>query len=244
MSKTSAKRTPMVRHHYNKLYFRLFLFIETAGLYFLYRIEGAEQSFLQTYPLWLLALWLLFAAETLRRFFPNKAESMGCQKQFAASYRPFPEALLPEPEKVAGKLKKEDRSRVGTALIWCLLNLFFGLCYLVGWFDQGILILLSLFYSVCDVFCILFYCPLQNWFLHNRCCTVCRIYNWDYAMMFTPLLFLGGLFPLSLFALGFLLLLKWELTYHKYPERFFPETNASLSCIHCSEKLCQQKKLH
>ena len=38
------------------------------------------------------------------------------------------------------------------------------------------------------VICILFYCPFQMWFLKNRCCVNCRIYNWDYAFLFTPFL--------------------------------------------------------
>ena len=56
--------------------------------------------------------------------------------------------------------------------------------------DEGVLWLVCLFYGVCDMICILFFCPFQSWFLKNKCCCTCRIYNWDYAMMFTPLFFI------------------------------------------------------
>jgi hypothetical protein len=60
---------------------------------------------------------------------------------------------------------------------------------MVGILDDGIMILLCSAYSICDIICILFFCPFQTWFMKNKCCSTCRIYNWDYAMMFTPLFF-------------------------------------------------------
>ena len=66
-------------------------------------------------------------------------------------------------------------------------NGIFGALHLAGVLDDGIMILLCSVYSVCDIICILFFCPFQTWFMKNKCCSSCRIYNWDYAMMFTPL---------------------------------------------------------
>jgi hypothetical protein len=105
-----------------------------------------------------------------------------------------------------------------------------------------LLILIALFFSVCDIICILFFCPFQSWIMKNRCCTTCRIYNWDFAMMFTPLIFLPSLYTYSLLGCALLLLLRWELTYYRHPERFFGKTNACLDCARCEEKLCQHKK--
>ena len=89
--------------------------------------------------------------------------------------------------------------------------------------------------------CILFFCPFQSWFLRNKCCSTCRIYNWDYAMMFTPLFFVRRLYTWSLLFLSVALLARWEITFYKYPERFSEATNGYLSCSRCTEKLCAHK---
>ena len=74
-------------------------------------------------------------------------------------------------------------------------------------------------------YCILFFCPFQTWFLKNKCCSTCRIYNWDYAMMFTPLFFVRRPYTWSLLVLSVALLARWEITFFRYPERFSEETN-------------------
>lgn len=89
--------------------------------------------------------------------------------------------------------------------------------------------------------CILFFCPFQTWLMKNKCCTSCRIYNWDFVMMFTPLLFIRSYATWSLFAMAFILFLRWEITLSLHPERFAENTNASLSCGCCEEKLCHHK---
>lgn len=78
--------------------------------------------------------------------------------------------------------------------------------------------------------------------MKNKCCVTCRIYNWDYAMMFTPLLFIPSLFNWSLLALAIALLIKWEWIYHRHPERFYEESNDALRCANCREHLCHHKK--
>ena len=102
--------------------------------------------------------------------------------------------------------------------------------------------LIALAYSVCDMICILFYCPFQSLMMKNRCCASCRIYNWDYAMMFTPLIFIHNICERILLILSLLLLLRWELSFYLHPERFGERTNARLSCANCPEKLCQHKR--
>ena len=128
------------------------------------------------------------------------------------------------------------------AAVWLLLNGVIGAVYLLGWIDVGILVLISLGFSVCDMICILFFCPFQTWLMKNRCCTTCRIYNWDFAMMFTPLVFIPSLYTYSLLGAALLLLLCWEITYYLHPERFSPASNACLDCSRCKERLCNQKR--
>ena len=213
--------------HYGKLAVRSVLFLSVLAAYLLDRAGDLARSF----PL-LLTVWVFYVVEMILRFFPSRLESMGCQKQFARNYRP---TGTPLPRIRTG------RPTAAVAAAWLLLNGAIGGLYFAGILDVGILILISLAYSVCDIVCILFFCPFQTWFMKNRCCTTCRIYNWDFAMMFTPLVFIPRPYTYSLLGLSLLLLLRWEITWRRHPERFLPETNACLACKNCDEKLCSHK---
>ena len=170
----------------------------------------------------------------LLRFFPSRLESMGCQKQFVRNYHPAENSCPAD----AASLNKGVRT---SALAWIALNGVIGALYFGGIIDEGILLLISLAYSVCDMICILFFCPFQSWFMKNRCCGTCRIYNWDFAMMFTPLIFIPTFYTWSLSAMGLALMIQWEVLVRLYPERFSPEHNRALSCAMCEEKLCHYK---
>ncbi|MBO5543417.1 MAG: hypothetical protein J5949_02165, partial [Oscillospiraceae bacterium] len=78
--------------------------------------------------------------------------------------------------------------------------------------------------------------------LKNKCCVACRIYNWDYAMMFTPLFFVRRGYTWSLLMLSVALLIRWEITFYRHPEYFSEKTNEYLRCANCPEKLCVHKK--
>lgn len=77
--------------------------------------------------------------------------------------------------------------------------------------------------------------------MKNKCCCTCRIYNWDYAMIFTPLFFVRRPYTWSLLVMSMILLARWEITFFRFPERFSEATNGYLGCARCSEKLCQHK---
>lgn len=220
--------------HYVKLGYRSVLFLLAFAMYVVSRVEndGALFRGFEEKNWLLLLIWTVYAVEMIARFFPSRVESMGCQKQFQRNFKPTGQQT---PERMSWK-----RTAV-VVLSWCALNGIIGAIYKLQWIDEGILVLISLAYGVCDMICILFFCPFQTWFLKNRCCTVCRIYNWDFAMMFTPYLFIPDAFTWSLLAMSLLLLLRWEITYRCHQERFSEKTNASLSCAHCQEKLCQHK---
>lgn len=76
----------------------------------------------------------------------------------------------------------------------------------------------------------------RAWFMKNKCCSSCRIYNWDYAMMFTPLFFVRKTYTWSLLVLSVALLVRWEITFYLHPERFSEKTNDYLQCKNCTEK--------
>ena len=188
---------------------------------------------LERRPLILSVTWAVFVVEMIFRFFPSRLESPGCQKQFAKNYV----------RSGSTEISIEDNNAtVLVALIWIVFNGVFGALHMAGVLDDGEMLLLCAAYSVCDMICILFFCPFQSWFLKNKCCSTCRIYNWDYAMMFTPLFFVRRSYSWSLLALSVALLLRWEITFYRHPERFSEKTNAYLRCENCSEKLCAHKR--
>lgn len=221
--------------HYVKLVARLVLFLLALILYVISRVRGTGDLFAgyEKLPWLLVVIWIIYAVEMLLRFFPSRLESPGCQKQFARNYKPTGE------EKP--KLQSWKRT-FAVAAAWLLLNAAIGALYYTKLIDAGILVLISLGYGVCDMICILFFCPFQTWFMKNRCCTDCRIYNWDFAMMFTPYVFIPNLYTWSLLGMSLLLFFRWEITLRLHPERFATNTNACISCKNCNEKLCAHKK--
>lgn len=228
--------TRITAMHYVKLVFRSCLFIAAALIYIVGRINHLENPFamFERDYLMLSIIWIFFVVSMGLRFFPSKFESMGCQKQFTRNYKPT--GYDGKPELTSNTITIE------IAILWILINGIFGALYLTGVFDRGIMLLISLAFSICDIICILFFCPFQTWFMKNKCCGSCRIYNWDYAMMFTPLLFVRSFYTWSLFAMALLLVVRWEISVYKHPERFSEATNACLSCKNCPEKLCHHKK--
>ena len=223
--------------HVSRLLMRSALFIGGLILYVINRVQGTGKPFGWIGENFFIigGIWLLYFLEMLFRFFPARFESMGCQKQFKKNYQPQ-EGEGKKPQRVAWW-----RTFLSAAF-WFALNGTFGILYYVGIFDEGILVLISLAYGVCDMICVLFFCPFQTWILRSKCCTDCRIYNWDYAMMFTPLVFFINPWGWSILGVSLLLLLEWELLYRFFPQRFTENTNGSLSCANCKEKLCQHKK--
>lgn len=229
--------------HFAKLGFRSALFLLAFLFYFINFLKGnlgsanLEVYVFNIHPAILWLIWLVFVVEMILRFFPSGAESMGCQKQFARNFVPTNKECDLKKES-----RKQLRSIIFVAFIWILLNGIIGFLYFKEVIARGVLLLIALAFSVCDMVCILFFCPFHTWIMKNKCCVSCRIYNWDYAMMFTPLLFYVDFYSWSLFGLGLALLIKWEITAYRHPERFLEKANASLKCVNCKEKLCHHKK--
>ena len=99
--------------------------------------------------------------------------------------------------------------------------------------------MISVLFYVCDLICVLIWCPFRL-IMGNRCCTTCRIFNWDHFMMFSPMLFMGGFYGMSLVILSILALLVWEIGVLIHPERFWEKSNIALKCSQCTDKLCTQ----
>ncbi len=223
LSKTSVM-------HYIKLFVRASFFITATVLYILGKTETTFGG--KVLPA---IIWVWYFVEMICRLFPTGMESMGCEKVFKKNYHP---------PKVEREPKNQSaKTTFITALAWFILNgAIFALHFIFPNFvTKQVLALIALAYGVCDIICILFFCPFQTWFMKNRCCTTCRIYNWDFAMLCTPFLLIPSLYTYSLLGLALIILAKWEITYKLHPERFSERTNESLRCKNCTEKLCKHK---
>ncbi len=229
--------TKTVILHYLKLIFRSLLFLIAVGAYIHNRVNNTGQFFsgYEENHFLMGLIWIIFMAEMVMRLFPAKMESMGCQKQFRKNFIPI-EGSEKRPVVQSGIVT------FSVAAAWIALNAIIGVLYYTSIIDKGILLLIALAYSVCDVICILFFCPFQTWFMKNKCCATCRIYNWDYAMMFTPLIYIPNVYAWTLLGTALVLLIKWEVTLRLFPQRFSEKCNKSLSCAMCQEKLCHQKR--
>ena len=235
-TKTKRKKlTPVGVWHWTRLIYRSILFLLLVYAYIRYRFVYHQPFIieLEKMPGIIFFVWGVYVVEMIFRFFPAKIESPGSQKQFARNYIKTGETDV---------IVHDNNATMLVALIWIVFNGIFGMLHMLDVIDDGIMILLCGAYSVCDMICILFFCPFQSWFLKNKCCSACRIYNWDFAMMFTPLFFVEKTYTWSLLVLSIGLLIRWDVTFYLHPERFSEHTNAYLKCSNCSEKLCIHKK--
>ena len=233
--KQKIRLTAVSVYHYCRLVYRSVLFVILLVLYIIERCSNgpAVLESIEKMP-WALSLTcIIFTVEMVLRFFPSRLESPGSQKQFARNYIKSGETEI---------AIQDNNGTVLVLLVWIGFNAVIGAFYMMGIFDDGIMVLLSCAYSICDMICILFFCPFQTWFLKNKCCSTCRIYNWDYAMMFTPLFFVMKPYTWGLLILSVALLIRWEITFYLHPERFSEQTNDYLRCMNCTEKLCTHKK--
>ena len=123
--------------------------------------------------------------------------------------------------------------------IWTMLTGALGILYFFEILTARHLFLVSVAFYVCDLICVLIWCPFRL-LMRTRCCTTCRIFNWDHLMMFSPLIFAGGFYCTSLVVLAFIAWLMWEISIMMYPERFWEKSNAALKCGSCTDKLCTQ----
>ena len=124
-------------------------------------------------------------------------------------------------------------------LIWTALIACLGVLYYNGIMGKIGLFMTSVLFYVCDLICVLVWCPFRL-IMKNKCCTTCRIFNWDHLMMFTPMFFMMSAFSTSLLLIAFAVWIVWEACFMIYPERFWENTNSSLKCSECTDKLCTQ----
>ncbi len=136
------------------------------------------------------------------------------------------------------EVKKMNAGARKALFFWLFLSGLVMLLYFNGILGESEVLIVVLTYYFCDSLCMIFWCPLQKFFMKSLCCKNCRIYGWGYFFDFGLLLLLPGVLSYSLVFLALLLLVRWEFAYATHPEKFWAGTNTSLRCSNCVDKSC------
>ena len=185
-------------------------------------------------------LWAIWVLDMILQIIPIKNKlPLGSMKLFASRFRPIRDKI--NYPALRAYVISTTKAAYKVMLLWLALLAVIAALYFTGLIGKMMLFMISVAFYVCDLICVLIWCPFRL-IMKNKCCTSCRIYNWDYAMMFTPLLVVPHFVTWSLLAIALLLLIRWGMTFRLYPERFSETTNACLACKNCNERLCQHKK--
>lgn len=183
-------------------------------------------------------LWVIWIIDMVLQIIPIKNKiPLGSQKLFANRFRPIREKI--NYNALREYVVSTSKAAYKVLLLWSFLIAALGIFYFSGLFNKTALVMISVAFYVCDLICVLIWCPFRL-IMKNKCCTTCRIFNWDHLMMFSPLIFIGGFYAISLVAMAFIAWLVWELCVLIYPERFWEMTNIALKCSECTDKLCTQ----
>ena len=239
--KTKWISTIMTKIYLVKLLIRVAVFFCVFGLY----VWDREQMMsLMLTPRWLgvspmHVLWLMFMVMMLLHIFPMKRVTMALKK---AEPEPYREVEGYSELELHRFVQQQNIRAWVVMLVWLIFNAIFGALYVFDVIGAPDMLMLTVFYFLCDYICILFYCPFQHLIMKNRCCVNCRIYDWGHFMMFTPMLFVQNFFSWSLFFTSCVVLIRWEVIYAKHPERFWSGSNQTLQCANCQDKTCQMKR--
>lgn len=236
--KNIMSKTRMI--YFIKLFLRSVIFV-FAILFYIYDRSiydiALGMNFFDRFSL-LHILWIIWIADMIIQLIPVKAHiSIGSQKVFQALFRPIKEKI--NYTNLIQYIKDTTASAYKVMIIWIIVSALVGILYVTGIISSSVVVLISVFFYVCDLICVLIWCPFRL-IMKNKCCTTCRIFNWDHLMMFSPLIALNSFFSWSLFLLSFAIWLVWEICVFTYPERFWENSNMALKCSECTDKLCTQ----
>ena len=183
-------------------------------------------------------LWVIWVIDMVYQLVPVKKHiPLGSQKLFKQRFKPILDKI--NSQALREYVISTTKAAYKVFVIWAAFILVLGVLYYLKVLTAAHLFMISVLFYVCDLICVLIWCPFRL-LMKNRCCTTCRIFNWDHLMMFTPMLFVNSFFSISLLVMAFAVWVVWELFVMMYPERFWEKTNGALQCSQCTDKLCTQ----
>lgn len=236
-------RIPMRTKYISRFVFRLAVLAVILVMYFL-RSEAFSVlngfNFFRQFTL-LHIIWIIWTVSMIMQVVPTRnLVSIGSQKQFGVHYI---DTEIPYcPDTLKHHTKQSGLGAIKVLLLWLALTAVIGVLKKASVIDNRLLLVIITVFYVCDLICVLFWCPFKEWIMKNRCCNTCRIFNWDYFMMFLPGIFCKGFFTISLLAMSLITLAIWEIYNLKHPERFWEGSNDAIKCRNCTEYLCGRRK--
>ncbi len=240
MKKQKIKSSKIRRVYIARLIARCFIFLACVMLFIFQREELEilhKGNFFKEFSV-LHLLWGVWVLDMIQQLMPVKSHiSIGSQKLFKERFRPITDKI--NYQALRTYVISTTKGAYKVFIIWFALILGIGVFYHMGLLDDAMLFMISVAFYVCDLICVLIWCPFRL-IMKNRCCTTCRIFNWDHLMMFTPMMFVRGFYSMSLLLMSIAVWLVWELCVMMYPERFWEQTNVALRCSECTDKLCTQ----
>ncbi len=228
-----------------KFLFRCVVLAASLAIFFLLPEEFDVMSgfnFFKEFSLFHI-LWAIWMADMLFQLFPSrKFLPLGSSKFSIKDFIPAEIQNVKKLQDLVDYIKKCNMDTLKIGAVWFALTAVIGVLYFAGIINRDMLLIISVAFYVCDLICVLFWCPFRVWFMKNRCCTTCRIFNWDHMMMFSPLVFVPGVYTWSLCLGAVIVFAVWEISFALHPERFYEGTNEALRCSNCTDKLCNNRR--
>ena len=144
-------------------------------------------------------LWGVWILDMLGQLVPLPRKlALGSQKLFHFRFKPLKEAI--NYHALHRYIVDTTKSAYKVFIIWAVFIAAVTFLRYLEVLSDAVLFMITVAFYVCDLICVLIWCPFRL-IMKNRCCTTCRIFNWDHLMMFSPML------PVR----GFLMLTTWPL---------------------------------
>ncbi len=184
-------------------------------------------------------LWIVWMSNMILQMIPLKNFiALGSQKLFKRYYRSKDADKSVSKAEKHNFIRKSNKGAAAVMVIWMTITAAIGFLFKNDLINRAEVLLISVFFYICDLICVVIWCPFRAIFMKNKCCSTCRIFNWDHFMMFSPLVWIGGFYAYTLFIMAFIVFAVWEIQFYRYPERFWEKTNRALTCVCCTDRLC------
>jgi len=144
--------------------FRLAVFLFVAAL-FLWAPDWLDFTAGKPLTVPLVLLWLAVACSMLAQLNPKSALTAGCMKQYPNRFEPVANYSR---QSLKEAVRQQNRGALKVAAVWLTGNLVFGILYWRRTIGVAELVLLCALYYLCDLICVLFFCPFQTFLMGNR----------------------------------------------------------------------------
>jgi hypothetical protein len=167
--------------------------------------------------------------------------SIGSLKHMQRLY--IPDGKI-QTDRLFAYIKRSTKDSLKVFAVWVLYMVCLTVGVVIKLFRTKELVGICLLLNLLDVIFILYWCPFRALFMKNRCCTTCRIFNWDHIMIYSALFFVPGFFGYSLLTLSIFVFAVWEICFFLHPQRFWEGSNCSLRCSNCTDRICVHAYKH